>query len=89
MKNKYTPMRRCIGCMESFEKDKLIRIAYHEGRLTVDPDAKAPGRGVYICKNRECIDKARRKNTIQRSLRRGFEPEETEKIFRELENYEE
>ena len=43
--------------MESKPKQELIRIAYFEGELSVDRTGKAKGRGVYVCKNRECMQR--------------------------------
>ena len=89
MKNKKNPMRKCLGCMESKNKDSLIRIAWYEGKLTVDPTGKAKGRGVYLCKNSECIETARKKKAIQRTLHIEISGEEEERIFEELKAYEE
>ena len=89
MKKKKNPMRKCLGCMESKTKDSLIRIAWYEGRLSVDPTGKAKGRGVYLCKNRECIEMARKKKAIQRSLHIEVSAEEEARIFEELKAYEE
>lgn len=88
MKNKKVPMRRCIGCMESKDKNELIRIACYEGKITVDPSGKAKGRGVYLCRNHECMEKAKKKNAVQRSLQTEMSPEEKEKLFEELKEYE-
>lgn len=89
MKNKKNPMRRCIGCMESKNKNDLIRIAWYEGKLTVDPTGKAKGRGVYLCKNSECMEKAMKKNAITRSLQVEVSKDEMDRIFQELKSYEE
>lgn len=89
MKNKKNPMRRCIGCMESKDKNELIRIAWYEGKLTVDPTGKAKGRGVYLCKNSECMEKAMKKNAIARSLQVEVGKDEMDRIFQELKSYEE
>ena len=89
MKNKKNPMRRCIGCMESKNKNELIRIAWYEGKLTVDPTGKAKGRGVYLCKSSECMEKARKKNAITRSLQVEVSKDEMDRIFQELKSYEE
>lgn len=89
MKTKKSPMRRCIGCMESKDKNELIRIARYEGNLTVDPTGRAKGRGVYVCRNHECIENARKRNALQRSLHAELSREETDRIFEELKAYEE
>ena len=83
-------MRRCIGCMESKPKESLIRIACHEGKLTVDPTGKAPGRGVYLCKGSAgCIAQAKKKKALQKSLHAEVSPEELDRIFEEIAQYEE
>lgn len=89
MKNKNCPQRRCIGCMESKDKNTLIRIAWSEEKLSVDPTGKANGRGVYLCKNHDCMEKARKRNSIARSLKIELTPEESDRIFEELKAYEE
>lgn len=78
------PMRRCVGCMESKPKQDLIRIAYYEGKLSVDRSGHANGRGVYICKNEKCMDLAVKKNALQRSFKTGFDKMIIEKLFEEL-----
>lgn len=87
MKNRKIPMRRCIGCMESKDKKSLIRVAFYEGHLTVDPTGRAKGRGVYLCRDHACIQKAKKNNAIQRSLKIEIDSDEKEKVFRELEAY--
>lgn len=67
LKNKKTPMRRCIGCMESKPKDSMLRIACYEGEIAVDLTGKAKGRGVYICPEKGCIDRIR-KNELCREV---------------------
>ena len=82
-------MRRCIGCMESKPKNTMLRIACYEGKLTVDPTGRAPGRGVYLCKNAECMAKAKKKKALQRSLHVELSGEEINKVFEEIAQYEE
>ena len=84
MKNKKPPMRRCIGCMESKPKEELIRITWYEGRLSPDPTGKAKGRGVYICKSRDCMEKAMRKGAFARSLHEDPGREQIERVIEEL-----
>ena len=88
MKSKKVPMRRCVGCMESKPKNSLIRIACYEGKVSVDPTGKAKGRGVYICPDRECMEKAKKRRSLQRSFEVEISSEEIEKLFEELTQYE-
>ena len=88
MKNKKVPMRRCVGCMESKPKNELVRIACYEENVSVDPTGKAKGRGVYLCRNRECMEKARKRRSLQRSFGVEIPEDQMNNIFTELEQYE-
>ncbi len=90
MKTKKVPMRRCIGCMQSRQKRDLIRIVGDkEGNVRLDRTGKAPGRGVYLCPDSGCFRIARKKQAISRSLGMKVPEEVLDKIFEELEAYEE
>ena len=59
MKVKKIPLRMCTGCMEMKPKKELIRVVKTpEGEVTVDLTGKKSGRGAYICRNIECLEKA-------------------------------
>lgn len=78
-------MRKCVGCMQSKEKQELIRIAAYEGQLSVDPSGRAKGRGVYICKNSpECREKADKRRALERAFSMAIAPEVKEAIFAQL-----
>jgi predicted RNA-binding protein YlxR (DUF448 family) len=68
MKNRKIPMRRCVGCMESKPKRTLLRLVAVGGRHMFDPTGKANGRGIYLCRDMECFEKARKKKAIARGL---------------------
>lgn len=89
MKAKKIPMRRCVGCMESFPKKELIRIVHtQEDRFLLDRSGKAAGRGAYLCGKSECLRKARKKNALSRSLGVSIPAEELDRLFEELRAYE-
>ena len=65
MKERKVPMRKCVGCMQSKEKQTLTRIALYEGQICVDPSGRAKGRGVYLCKNSpDCLEKADKRRAL-------------------------
>ena len=69
VKNKKTPMRMCAGCREMKPKQELVRvIRTPEGTVRVDTTGKASGRGVYVCKNEECLKKSIRSKALSRAL---------------------
>ena len=62
-------MRMCNGCGEMVAKNQLIRIVRDsEGELSLDLTGKKNGRGAYLCRNAECLKKARKNHRIDRSL---------------------
>jgi len=70
MAEKKIPNRQCVGCRESKPKKSLIRIVKMEGDIVaVDATGKKNGRGVYICPNPECLNKAMKSKGIERSLK--------------------
>lgn len=56
--NKKKPARTCTACNEQKEKRELLRIVKSkDGIIEVDLTGKKNGRGAYICKNEECLEK--------------------------------
>ena len=69
MKTKKIPMRMCLGCNEMKNKREMIRgVKSPEGEISLDFTGKKSGRGAYICKSRECFEKARKARRFERSL---------------------
>lgn len=70
MKVKKIPQRLCLGCQESHPKKDMVRIVRSpEGEYSVDFTGKKPGRGAYICRQRECFDKAKKSHGLERSFK--------------------
>lgn len=80
MKRAVEPMRRCIGCRESKPKSSLIRIACDGERIFADPDARAEGRGAYLCRKRACYEKAVKSRAFARAFRCGPSAEDLEEL---------
>ena len=55
---KKIPERMCVVCRQMKPKNELIRIVNSDGLVAVDKTGKSGGRGVYLCKSKECISKA-------------------------------
>ena len=61
MQKRKIPMRMCLGCHEMKPKAELVRVVKDkEERVFLDLTGKANGRGAYICKNVDCLKKARK-----------------------------
>lgn len=75
------PMRKCVGCGEMKEKKKLIRVVrMPDGRICLDSTGKMNGRGAYLCDDPDCLKKAQKR----RSLNRSFGMEVPDEIYRQL-----
>jgi hypothetical protein len=69
-KQKHVPLRTCIACRASKPKRALIRVVrLVDGRVTVDETGKKNGRGAYLCRKRDCWERALKRGTLQRALR--------------------
>lgn len=69
MKVKKVPLRMCTGCMEMKPKKELIRVVKSpENEVSVDLTGKKSGRGAYICRNLECLEKAFKAKRLSRNL---------------------
>ena len=85
MKQKKIPMRKCIGCDEMYPKKELIRILLDEdNKLIIDKTGKLNGRGCYLCRNKECLEKAVKTKAINRSMSVNVSPECYEELKRSL-----
>lgn len=69
MKVRKVPMRTCVVTHEKLEKKDLLRVVRNnEGVVFVDETGKANGRGAYIKKDKEVIEKARKSKILDRHL---------------------
>lgn len=85
MKTRKIPMRKCIGCMESFPKKELVRIVKNkENEIKLDLVGKLNGRGTYICKKSECFEKAIKSKRLAKSVEMEIPDEVYEQIKSEI-----
>ena len=62
--------RTCVLCREEAPKRALIRLVRSpEGTVYIDEKGKLPGRGAYLCARVECLEKAKKNNSLARSLK--------------------
>lgn len=66
---KKVPERSCVITREKYAKKDLLRVVRDkEGNVTVDQTGKANGRGAYLKKDVEVIEKARKTKALERIL---------------------
>ena len=64
------PQRSCLGCGSTMDKGNLLRFVMGpDSVLTPDLKGKLPGRGAYICPNRECLSLAIKKKRFAASFK--------------------
>lgn len=65
------PLRTCVGCREAFPQKDLLRIvADKAGEVRLDFDQRAAGRGAYLCYRQACLDRAVKRQSLGRALKR-------------------
>ena len=61
--------RQCMGCRERKNKKDMIRVVRQtDGNVSLDFSGKLNGRGAYICPDMECLKRARKARSLERSL---------------------
>ncbi len=83
MKAKKIPMRSCVVTHEKLEKKDLIRVVKNkDGLVFVDESGKANGRGAYLKKSVEVIEKAKKSKVLDKILDTTIK----EEVYNELLN---
>ena len=85
MRVRKVPLRQCTGCGERKEKKELIRIIKTpEDLIEVDFTGKKNGRGAEICNSTECLRLARKRKSLERSLKTSIPDEVYKQIEKEM-----
>ena len=82
MKVKKIPLRSCVVTKEKLPKKDLLRVVRTpEGGVIFDLSGKANGRGAYIKKDLEVLNKARKSKILERRLECTID----EDLYKEIE----
>lgn len=69
MKQRKTPMRKCVVSQEMHPKKELLRIVRNkEGEVSIDPTGKKPGRGAYIALDPKVAKRAWDRHSLDKVL---------------------
>ena len=80
---KKVPMRSCIVTGERLQKHELVRVVRDkDGHVFVDVSGKANGRGAYLKKDLEVINKCKKNKILDRRL----EVDVPDSVYEELVN---
>ena len=87
MKNKKIPMRSCVITREKLPKGELLRIVKTpDGNVFADITGKMNGRGAYIKKDTEVLEKAKKSKILDRVLETELSLEVYEEISKIINN---
>ena len=86
MPAKKVPRRMCSGCGEMKPKRELVRaVKSPDGEISLDLTGKKSGRGAYVCKNMDCLKKARKAKRFERAFSCAIPDEVYQRMEEELE----
>lgn len=75
-------------CRQKVEKRELLRIIRNtDGKIEFDPTGKKNGRGVYLCRNENCIVSVKNRQKISNSLDISPTQEEMDEVFEKITNF--
>ena len=81
------PIRKCVVSGEQLAKGDLLRVVKtKEGNVFVDPSGKMNGRGAYVKRSRDVIDKAQKNKRLERALETTIADEVYDALRRQLDD---
>ncbi|MCD8075275.1 MAG: YlxR family protein [Lachnospiraceae bacterium] len=87
---KKIPTRKCTGCQEMKSKRELLRVLRTpEGEIVVDATGRKNGRGAYLCRSLDCLEKAVKNKGLERSLKCAVPEDTYESLKKEIESIDE
>jgi predicted RNA-binding protein YlxR (DUF448 family) len=87
---KRLPLRTCVGCQNQIPKRQLIRIVRTPEEIwQYDPTGKANGRGLYICRDINCLTRALHNKTLYKKYGFQLNPEQLDCLKPVLEGWQE
>ena len=77
---KKIPMRTCVVSRDKLPKNELIRVVKTDDGVIVDLTGKVNGHGVYLKRDKEVFEKAKKTKVLNKLLETTVE----ESVFEEL-----
>lgn len=78
--------RRCAGCLQTKDRQNLIKITNSVQGVIVNPNSYTFGRSAYLCYNNSCIESAFKKNKLAKFLKAPIPTELKGQLLNELRN---
>jgi len=85
---KKIPQRMCVSCRVRRNKTELTRVVLMpDGQVIIDLTGKKPGRGAYVCRNKDCMAQAVKAHRFDRGLKTEISSEVIETLLQEADKY--
>ena len=84
---KHVPKRTCVVCKKKRPKKELFRLTTVDSEVVWDISYRLPGRGAYVCKNKQCVSGLRAFKGLSGAFRKTdvkMRENIIEKMIREL-----
>mgnify|MGYP002546287956 FL=1 len=87
MQMRKVPMRMCTGCGQMKPKRELVRVVKsQDGEIALDLTGKKAGRGAYVCRYIECLQKARKARRLEKAFSCRIPDEVYDRMEEELQS---
>jgi predicted RNA-binding protein YlxR (DUF448 family) len=78
------PQRTCAACRQVKDKRAMVRLVRTPaGAVEIDASGKKEGRGAYLCRDRDCWDKALKGNHLEHALKCKISRNDIERLCQE------
>lgn len=77
-------IRTCIACRAKKGKNELIRIVASEGIARIDESQKENTRGIYICNDKNCINRLLKAKDLSKCIKIKTNTENLKELLKNL-----
>lgn len=73
--------RTCIACKNKNLQNNLNRIVFKENQIYFDNEKQISGRAVYVCNNKDCVNKVIKNKLLNKSFKTNIDEKEYQKLL--------
>lgn len=77
-------IRTCIACRAKKSKNELIRIVASEGIARIDESQNENTRGIYICNDKNCINRLLKAKDLSKCIKIKTNTENLKELLKNL-----
>ena len=73
--------RTCIACRTKGDKSQFFKVVFNKnGKIAIEENEKLDGRGAYVCKKDECLQKCIKQKLFNKSFKTAISQEFYEEL---------